>query len=293
MTTKPKWRIIAAHIVHGWLRKTGVIRHQIDPVEERRNPPLARAEHDRDRARRTFAGYMAHFEPGIAGLSGCTVLEIGPGPNLGVALHFLAAGASRVICVDKFVPFSFTDYHAAVYQSLHSDAVNIPDRRVDENRIQYHYGELYDLKAYGSVDLIVSNAVIEEIYRLDEAFAHMKKLLKPGGRMVHKLDFTDYGLFSNFGYHPLEFLTVPDSIYRQMAEATGQPNRWMPEDYRRTLENLRMETEIEPAEKLEIDSSQVEQIRPRLLPRYQRMETRDLLMAGAFLSAQSELRNQQ
>lgn len=31
------------------------------------------------------------------------ILEVGPGDNFGVALKFLALGASQVVCLDKFI----------------------------------------------------------------------------------------------------------------------------------------------------------------------------------------------
>jgi hypothetical protein len=83
-----------------------------------------------------------------------------------------------------------------------------------------------------SFDLIVSKAVLEEVYDLDAAFDGIDHVLRPGGYQIHKIDLRDYGTFTRHGHHPLEFLTVPDGIYRYMAESTGLPNRRLVDYYR-------------------------------------------------------------
>ncbi len=87
-------------------------------------------------------------------------------------------------------------------------------------------------------DAIVSTSVLEEIYGIDVAFQKMDRLLRPGGYSIHKIDFRDYGMFTKHGFHPLEFLTVPDWAYRYMTESSGQPNRRMVNYYRGKMAEL-------------------------------------------------------
>src|SRR5262245_22881352 len=47
---------------------------------------------------RVFDDYLAYGNLGYDEIRDKVVLELGPGDNLGVALRFLAAGASRVVC---------------------------------------------------------------------------------------------------------------------------------------------------------------------------------------------------
>ena len=72
-----------------------------------------------------------------------------------------------------------------------------------------------------SVDAIVSRAVLEHVFDLDTALAAMHRLLKPGGRMAHKVDLRDHGLFTDGGQHALEFLTVSDRVYTWMGEESA------------------------------------------------------------------------
>ena len=62
------------------------------------------------------------------------------------------------------------------------------------------------------MDVIISRAVLEHVFDLDTAFGAMHRLLKPGGRMAHKVDLRDHGLFTDGGQNALEFLTVSDRL---------------------------------------------------------------------------------
>jgi hypothetical protein len=154
--------------------------------------------------------------------------------------------------------------------------------------------------------LIVSNAVLMEVYDADTAFAALDRLLKPGGRMVHVIDLRDYTMFPKHGFHPLEFLTIPDAIHRNMAESIGQPNRRLVDYYRNTMTSLGYDatiyitwitgaskplpvfkTSIKHGEDYGDDAvAMVRAIRPRLLERYRTLPDEDLLTGGILLVAQ-------
>jgi hypothetical protein len=106
-----------------------------------------------------------------------------------------------------------------------------PGLRIDEARLLCIYGAgLADCAARlrrdePPFDLVVSRAVLEEIYDPAPELAAADTLLAPGGRVLHKVDLTDYGMFSDAGMHPLTFLTIPERLYRRMASDSGLPNR--------------------------------------------------------------------
>ena len=202
----------------------------------------------------TFENYTQYARLSPERLNGARVLEIGPGNNVGVALRFVAEGASRVVALDRFVRFQDTPFHRRLYLALRDQLDADKRRRVNEAirldgplgleriaaapRRQKTIEETDALFPPHSFDLIVSNAVIEEIYDTDAAFRAMDRLLEPGGQMMHAIDLRDYGMFTKHGFHPLEFLTVPDAIYRYMSESVGQPNRRLVDYYRTTMASL-------------------------------------------------------
>jgi hypothetical protein len=123
--------------------------------------------------------------------------------------------------------------------------------------------------------------------------------------MVHQVDFSDLGLFSGHGAHPLTFLTVPDRLYRAMGSQLGLSNRVLPGGYRDTLARLGYEVQVKvtkirgehdrlPAPSAELVSGRdfgerhaerVEQIRPRLLPRYRSLPVQELVSEAALIVA--------
>ena len=300
---KSRLRIIATLLAHGWMRKTGVLKTQIS-AKEVLNPGEDRVARDLENALATFQAYLDQAGITADSVAGSRIVEIGPGLNSAVALQFIAAGARQVICVDKFVPRSFSAYHDKLYGTLRTRlpaahrhnfdaAVDLESRTFNPERILYIHGGFESLQPVfqeESVDFIVSNAVIEEIYDIETALDLMCALLRPGGYMIHKIDFCDYGLFSRYGYSPFEFLTIPEWIYRAMAEATGQPNRRLMDAYRNKLHALGYETRFTGLMRYKLSQESIDEIRPRLLPRFRKIATEDLAVSGAYLVARKPAR---
>ena len=65
----------------------------------------------------------------------------------------------------------------------------------------------------------------------------MATCLKPGGRMVHKIDFRDHGMFTPTNSE-LTFLRFPAPLHRQMTQRSGRPNRVLLHRYRDLAEEL-------------------------------------------------------
>ena len=316
-----KWFVIATNVYQDTLRRVGVRR---DQISQRDFAALSDSEVPSylDRIDRTFADYMKYGGEADGGLRGARVLEVGPGETLGVALRFLGAGARQVVAVDKFVPLQTSSFHLRLYRALVSTlsaderrnvsgAVSLDDTvRFDPKRITYIGGEGVERAGAsfepGSFDLIVSNAVLEEVYDLDGLLGTLDRLLRPGGRQVHVIDLRDYGMFSKHGFHPLEFLTVPDTVYRYMVEASGQPNRRMVDYYRAATARFGYSTRIfctwilGAGERLpeyrtalrygrdysDDNLALVRSIRSRILPRYRELSDEDLLTASILLVAE-------
>jgi SAM-dependent methyltransferase len=316
-----KWLVISSNIYQDTLRRVHLRSDQIGQPDPSRHPTSDVPIYVY-RANSTFARYQTYGGLTNERLQGARVLEIGPGESLGVALRFVGAGASHVVAVDKFVPLQRSPFHQTLYRTISSGldegsrariaaAVNLRDDvALDARRMSYVYGKGIDeaVAEYPAefFDAIVSNAVLEEVYDLDRTFAALDRVLKPGGRQVHVIDLRDYGMFSKHGYHPLEFLTVPDFVYRHMVEAVGQPNRRLVDYYRDRMASLKysssiyttwilgqpsppkiFRTNIQRGEDYSDESlALVRSIRPRLLPRFQKLSDEDLIVQSIILAAE-------
>jgi SAM-dependent methyltransferase len=320
-----KWFVVATNIYQDALRRTGLRHDQISQPDFASLPDSVLSSY-LDRINDTFRNYQTYA--GLKGndFRGARVLEVGPGETLGVALRFIGAGAREVVAVDKFVPLQTSSFHQRLYKQLMdqlpaNEGQNIAaavslDKGVQFNpaRVTYVYGqgmeEAAPLVAAQPFDLIVSNAVLEEVYEVDQMLETLDGLLKPGGRQVHMIDLRDYGMFSKYGFHPLEFLTIPDGLYRYMVEASGQPNRRLLDYYRSKMTSLGYQTTFFRAwvvggtrplvpyptelkhgrDYSDANLQLVRSIRGRLLPRYRSLSDDDLLTASVLMVAEKPAR---
>lgn len=314
-----KWFVILTNIGQDSLRRFGLRPDQIG-----QSTSLSRAESDLPselaKIQKIYRQYLHYADWQMGMLTGKRILELGPGINIGVPLMFAADGAEHAAGLDKFVPLQEGAFYSKLYGQLRETlgqhqranfdgAIQLSPRiALNPKRMTYVYGkdvtECVEKLGSGSYDLIVSNAVLEEMYDPTPVFEAQDHLLRPGGMMIHKIDLGDYGMFSKHGFHPLEFLTVPDWAYRWMVESSGQPNRRLVDYYRDAVAKLGYQSSIyitrilgaselrEPKIQLQpgTDYSQetirlVDQIRPDLLPRYRSLPDSELLVQGLILVA--------
>lgn len=244
---RPRWWIIAANIFDNYRSGLNLALgrstlHGATHLEWNPEESLAYI-------RRVFLDYFAYAELPPESVCGQRILEIGPGDNLGVALTFIAHGASQVCCFDRFIPERDDERNRRVYSSLRAsfnaqqrrrfdDAVQLEPRlRINPDKLHSVYGIAIEdagaLLEAGSFDMIVSRAVLMEITSPEKALHVLDRLLRPGGYSIHKISpLNDYQILRSHGYHPLEFLTIHDIVYDNMVSYSGKPNRKPLEFYR-------------------------------------------------------------
>lgn len=316
---RSKWLIVAYKVYQNWLMRrrfaSGII--DSDHGSSHRGKSVAQSL---SYIEEQFTDYLRYGGLSSPQLTGKTILELGFGDNAGVALKFLAAGAAKVVCVDKFFSRRDTAREQKIYLGLRESLQ--PEQRVrfdsavklddgitfNETKLRLING--IDLEQAASVlasekiefDLIISRAVIEEIFEPSRMFAAADNLLAPAGLALHKIDLSDYGIFSDGGMHPLTFLTIPDSIYRLMAKDSGIPNRKLMGYYRREMERLGYSTRflitgtvnraplvphkehLEPGVDFAPETvALIEEIRPRLCKEFRDLPLEELLISGIFL----------
>lgn len=183
-----------------------------------------------------------HFPAGLNGFRGKTVLEIGPGRDMGTVVAIAALGATRVYAVDRFKGGWQNSWHEHFLNKLtpaltsletHFDAGVL--ERVIEAR-DFSAGGITCIseplerlhgKLSGTIDLSVSNSTFEHFYSVEESFRALADAMVVGGFGVHNVDFRDH---RNFG-EPLEFLLVDEATYADSAanDDYGRGNRIRPD----------------------------------------------------------------
>jgi SAM-dependent methyltransferase len=316
---KSKIAIVAFKICDNWRIKRQLSRGRVETSHGSTHLSLATAE-SLSYINSQFEDYMSYAGLTEADLQGKTLLELGCGDNVGLALRFIAAGVARAICVDKFYSRRDPVQQREIYLALRNSLTPEQQRRCDEaisledgiqlqpHRLQLLYGTSLAQAASSldsipkQFDFVVSRAVLEEIWDLDSVFQEMDLVLAPGGYTLHKIDLSDYGMFSGAGMNPLTFLTIPDSVYRLMASDSGIPNRRLIGYYRSKMRALGYEArffitavggkgELIPHKEAlvlgedytESDLAMIERLRPRLTKTYRELSAESLLVSGIFL----------
>lgn len=167
---------------------------------------------------REKASWLTDRVPG--GVTGRTVVEVGPGGDFALEIALMGLGAARTIAIDRDA--SLMPARSARIRALHErvaaefgvplSSLGGPHDGLRPAFCQYLVGkgiEREDRVPAGSVDVISSFAVLEHLFRLDRAFAAMRRLLKPGGWMIHKVDLRDHTDFDR----PLDFLRYPQWLW--------------------------------------------------------------------------------
>ncbi len=274
---------------------------------------------------RVFDDYVRYAALGPREIEGKRILEIGPGDNFGVAVKFIAQGAQKVVCLDRYECEKDLQQQSRIYEALlrtlgekerHQalEAVFLSGERyvINPQKVQYVFGKGIenidspeDLSSRRRFDLIVSRAVLQYVDDPVRAFAAMDRLLEKGGMMIHRIDLRDHGLFTRKGMDPMEFLTVPDFIWKRIHPHAGKINRHRIDSYRKKLTDLGYDFKIlvthvmghsgdlvpHPPRLTEgrdfsgNDLSLVRRMRPRLLSRFRQLSDEDLLTSGILVVA--------
>lgn len=259
------------------------------------------------------ADYLRYAGVEESFLEGKRVLEIGPGDNLGVALAMVGKGAEQVVCFDRFRPFQDADHNEIIYRRLLATMTPFERQRAERSFAEKSplsfRSEVIDYRCDAPIetalsdarfDVIISRAVLEHVYDLEQSWRSMTRLLAPAGQMWHKVDFRHHGFFGQF--HPLFFLTVPARRWEWISSPDPTLNRRLTSDYRRLAtesfeyvvvyhthildheeliphsRTLRLGKEFSVA-----DVEQVRAIRPRLSAEFRERSEEDLLCSGIFL----------
>jgi SAM-dependent methyltransferase len=293
------------------LYRTGLRRHQSGTTLDRLDP-----ERSLEYVRRVFDDYVYYGGLGPRDLIGKRSLEVGPGDSLGVALLFVAHGATQVVCLDRFQSSFNAEKQRAIYRALLSglkgEARERATASLDESggiraglincRCGFPIETAHEHLPNGSFDLIVSRAVLEHVYDVDRAWKSMDRLLAPGGRMLHKIDFRCHGFYE--ALHPLWWLTVPDWLWRTVSSPDPTLNRARRPAYVRLAKETDYSCRIrithlttrqdelvphldqfDAAEMSPEELAFIEKIRPRLALPFRLMAAEDLLINGIFLTA--------
>ncbi len=171
--------------------------------------------------------YINGFKQGIQTIQKKSILELGPGINLGTALILLCWGAKKVTVSDRFLAQYSDDYHTPVYQAImnlllrQNKDVNVQPIveciTQQSHKTQHLLAIQTPLEELSNIfpnqfDITLSNAVFEHLYNPMKAFKSLFQCMSTGAIGSHQVDFRDHRNFDR----PLEFLLLDELSFHDL-----------------------------------------------------------------------------
>lgn len=150
--------------------------------------------------------------------TGLDILEVGSGRTNAVGYGLAALGAGRVYTLEPYV-----QYDAGADQTL---LANNQPAWSESITIRVERKTAFSALDDASVDVILSSSVLEHVADLGEFFSECRRVLKPGGCMLHLVDYRDH-----FFKYPYAFLTFSDRHWNQWLNPGDLP-RWRLYDHK-------------------------------------------------------------
>ncbi len=213
------------------------------------------------------------------------VLEYGPGDFLGAPLLFIAKGAKRVCCTDRFPLLNDEKYQS------HYDLIIDKHFRSDLDKkwkdiinkdIMYSSSLDGTIELQDKVDLIISRAVLEHCNDLPKTFESMDRNLKSGGFIVHKVDLTSH---SEHYQNEFEFLCYSKLQWRMMTSFKGLPNRFRRNTYLELLDKYNFKLLYSKSVN-DFSSDELSRAKDELSDEFRNLDEKDLFCSDFFFIAQ-------
>ena len=228
-----------------------------------------------------------------------TLVEIGPGDTLGVALMFIGHGCKKVTCIDRFRCMQHTKKHAEIYNELISSfdktgrrfcesALRLGESSilVDPDKIEYLSNIQFEKNMLPDqfCDVVYSYDVLEHVTDVKECFIQMKRIIKKGGYCIHAVDLAGHGELRG-SFHPLDILRYSSTIWRLMNSHRRAPNQVRYGEYRRIMNELGFD--ILKLLKEQINKDDVAKVKPHLSKEFKMLSDEELSVIGFFCAAKS------
>ena len=170
-----------------------------------------------------------------------TVLELGPGSDIGISLCFLARNAKKYFALDKFKLIDQAPDE--LYEKL-IDTISINKdqnnnlkseynlfKKNKSERIKYIHDSNFSLNKFADkkIDLIVSQAAFEHFTNPAQVIEEMGVISQKGTTAVVQIDMMTHTRWIT-GQDPLNIYRYSDWFYK-LTSFSGSPNRWRPDDY--------------------------------------------------------------
>ncbi len=243
---------------------------------------------------------------GVAALSGKAIMEVGPGDVIAMGLLFIGAGARSYSAIDRFLGDVSGHRARDIYSQVYQAAPDFVKKGLEDRGLAladfpwinpddpgaplqaFPISIEHGCETIPKSDIIFSYNVVEHLFDIDTAFSNMKRSLRPGGMMVHRVDFGPHGCWLKYE-NPLTFLTVSQRMWNAMGSHRGLPNRKRHAEIIASLERCGFACESTAVQHFEL--SHVRALRSQLPLSQQALPDSDLSIRAAWIVAHSSKAN--
>lgn len=225
------------------------------------------------------------------------VLELGPGPDLGIGLILLMFGAKKYIAIDvcplaKTTPMFFYEKLLSTMRKKNPGCdVESLRREIErcyigeESRITYIVDTNFDLSTIEEVDIVFSQAAFEYFCDVKKTIEELSRNVKSGGRLVSEIDLQTHTSFLR-DKDPLNIYRYNDFFWN-LFKTRHSLNRIRSIEYKEMLEkNGWCDVRIDPLTVL--DERYLKRIWPALARRFQDFSPSEMKMLSIMLSARKK-----
>jgi SAM-dependent methyltransferase len=223
------------------------------------------------------------------------VLELGPGPDLGIGLIILAMGAKKYVAFDSHplaaaAPFNFYDKLFVVLseriKDIRRDYLKEQLEKTyhnDPENLAYIVDKGFNISGLKEKpDLVFSQATFEHFSNVKKSLAELSQIAAPGCLLISEIDLKTHTSWIR-DRDPLNIYRYGKRFWRTF-RFNGSPNRVRTFEYKKILENNHWrDVRIEPLTVLE--DHYVEKVKPTLDREFRPLDTAEMRNLSVMLMA--------
>lgn len=228
------------------------IRHTLQGYKNPRPFPateIRRAIEYDYRVIKEWAEQLSEYSKNTISLKGQSILELGPGADLGVGLILLAKGAKKYHALDRhsLVYSAPKQFYQELFQGLEEarDGADVDTLRTqlemtlngNNDRLDYVVRKDFDVMTFKGqdIDMVLSQAAFEHFNDIGQVFAKLGSVVRRGAVMVAEVDLQTHTRWIREA-DPLNIYRYSDFIYN-LFKFPGSPTRVTPSEYKTLLQN--------------------------------------------------------
>jgi SAM-dependent methyltransferase len=192
---------------------------------------------------------LGEYTHGVCSVAGKSILELGPGSDLGIGIYLLSKGCSQYNACDVndlmlstpdsfyekfFLKIKSTDNRADI-DLLKSQLAKT--KKGDSSRLNYVVRKDFDIvSAFGesSVDLVFSQAAFEHFDDIEAVASKVSAVCRPGAILIAEIDLKSHSRWIR-DKDPNNIYRYPERVYN-IFRFRGSPNRMRPFQYKEAFE---------------------------------------------------------